>query len=226
MKPKTRERPLELESVWRTGVEFLAQFQRDPSPGTFFHPFSRSPRVPARLEAGDLFAVLVRFLDRKAEFRLHARVVEVRRGATPPGVVLALLPEEKERRELVLACAEGESVPYRRRRHHRLACSLAARVTPAKGPALAGTVTSLSEGGLRVLLDRPLESDTPVRAALSFPGRLRKQEVAGRVTSTIAEGDRHSVGVEFLFESQKQRDQVGKLVGALRLKLLASTPSD
>jgi hypothetical protein len=218
--PDLKERLVEVESVWRTGAEFLAQFQREPGPGSFFHPFSKSPRSPARFEPGTRCSVLIRFLDRKAEFRLHARVVEVRTEKEPKGLLLELLPEEKERRELVLACAEGESVPYRRRRHHRISCSLPLKVTAPKGPSLTGTVTSLSEGGLRALLDRPLEPDTVVHAAIAFPGKLRRQDVAGRVTSTVVEGKQHSVGIEFQFESLKQKDQVTHLVGALRLKLL------
>jgi hypothetical protein len=55
-----------------------------------------------------------------------------------------------------------------------------------------------------------------VRLAIFFPGTKRPLTIRGRVAAVIPEGPRQGVGVEFLFDSPAQRDEVKYQVSMIR----------
>ena len=126
------------------------------------------------------------------------------------------LAVELHRRELVLACAEGESFPYFRRRYERVACELPVRVYPEEGPKLQATVVEISEGGLSLGPDHGLKLDAVIGLSVSFPGKMRPLRLQGRVASVVPGAVERRVGVEFLFESSRQKERVGELIARLR----------
>ena len=201
-----------LVSTWATGSAFREHVRESDGVRTFFHPTAEVP--PAMLHVGVLVSVSLRFADRDTDFHVHARVVERVATDAARGLVLAFLPEEKDRQELVLASAEGESVPYLRRKAVRTACDLAVLVALEDGTTFESVMSTISERGAH-LETASLGPDQRVHLRIALPDRQPRIEVAGRVTSKIV-GLQEGVGIEFIFTSSKQRDAVAAQVAAFR----------
>ena len=211
------ERRARLELVFDTGHDLLLAIRRDPEqPTRFVWRVAEDRDLPPDTGMGALVSATIRVADREADFHVHLRVVERRTGGERRGIVFEFLPEEKSREELVVACAEGESIPYLHRRRTRVPCDLPVVLTLVPRGELSGTGTTVSVGGLHVALDGSLEQlapDAVVQVQIDFDGK--RVRVPGRVTSRIEAGPQRGVGIEFLFQSARQRDEVAERVGAL-----------
>lgn len=204
-----------LEADWQTGADFLDQFEL-AGEGTFFVPVPDAASLPTDAVPGAILSVLIRFIDRGAEFNVHARVMEQHAGERV-GLTLAFLEEERARQELVLTCARGESLPYYRRRHERIPCALPVRLETRSGQELETTAISISEGGAQLAMDSPpLEEDDIVWLHIAFPDLDSPLRVRGRVASVIREGPQPAVGIELQFSSVELRDQVRTQIHKLR----------
>jgi len=193
----------QLESAWETGAAFLAHHREEAGVHTFVH-FVGDAAELAAFAVGTVVWIGLRFEDRGAAFRLHARVVERLTEQPPFGLRLAFLDEETDRRELVLACAEGESIPYLRRKAVRTPCDLAVDVTRADGSTFAARLSNISERGAQIEGGR-FHADERIELAIALPHtRLR---VRARVTSVLTGLDA-GAGLEFQFESARQRETV------------------
>jgi hypothetical protein len=197
-----------IESIWPTGEEFLQGHEAAGRTGSFFHPLAEDESPLPGIEVGALLSVNLRFLDRQAEFHIHAKVVECRTAGDNRGLRLEFLPEERERLELVMACAGGETFPYSQRRHERTACRLPVRVNMEGGRRLDSMAIEISEGGIGLVPSHTLKTEMSVNLAVFFPGKKKPLNIRGRVAAVIAEGPRQGVGVEFFFDSPEQRDEV------------------
>ncbi len=124
-----------------------------------------------------------------------------------------------ERQELVVACAEGESIPYFRRRHERVDCRLPVRVSIGKGRKLDSTAVDISEGGVGLVTDHALLLKMHVILSATLPSKKRIS-LRGRVVSVIPKGPQQGVGVEFVFESVEQRGEMADQVALLRSRRL------
>jgi hypothetical protein len=201
-----------LTAAWARGAEFKAYVRSDAGATSFFVPVEASmlANMPA---VGEVVSVQLVFRDREAEFHVHGRVVDVMRdGAT--GVRLEFLPEERERQELVLACAEGESIPYLRRKAVRTPADLEVHVRLENGETLSTRCTNISERGTHLAL-QTLRTDQRIGLVIVFPGK-RRASVNGRVTSSVSAGPQRGAGIEFLFASKKERDAFAAEVDRVR----------
>lgn len=205
-----------IESIWRTGEEFLGSYKASGQAGRFFHPFAEDQQPPAEAKVGALLSINLQFLDRKAEFHLHAKVVERLTAGGNRGLKLEFLPEEKERQELVLACAGGATFPYFRRRYERTPCRLPVRVNLEGNRKLDSMAIEISEGGVGLVPNHTLKTEMGVRLSIFFPGTKKPLVIRGRVAAVIPEGPRQGVGVEFLFDSPAQRDEIKYQVSLIR----------
>lgn len=204
-----------LVSEWQTGAQFLDSFEQTGEQGTFIIPAGEAP-FPDEAVPGAILSVLIRFLDRGAEFHVHVRVVE-RLTGEQAGLRLAFLEEEFPRQELVLTCARGESLPYYRRRHERTPCQLPLRLTTQQGRDLETVATSISEGGAQLAIDDPsLEEDAVVWLHISFPGQADPLRVRGRIANVVRQGPQPGIGIEFQFSSVEQRTAVHAQINKLR----------
>jgi hypothetical protein len=208
-RPSTETYPL-LPSVWRTGAEFLERFEATESGGALFQPTDGQP--PAAAVEGALLQLRVELKDRNVEFDLHARVSE----RQPGGLRLEFVPEERSRLELVLTSARGESLPYFRRRHPRIAQQLPVELVVLDGGTREETFTlTISEGGASLALgELELAEDALVEVTVTFPGDARLT-LRGRITSLAAAGPRPCLGLEFRFRSAEERDALSRLVRGL-----------
>jgi pSer/pThr/pTyr-binding forkhead associated (FHA) protein len=214
-----------LESIWQTGADFLSSYQLGSDPGRFYYSVSRNEVMTIEVEPGALISLDIRFLDRDTSFHVHTRVIERRTEGENPGLLLELVQEEKERQELVLACAKGESIPYFRRRYERISCRIPVILERTEDDKLPATAIDISEGGARLITNHSLESGIRVLLHLSFSekkrlffSRSRRLDCNARVVSMMAKGPQNSLGVEFLFESSQQRNLLVEEVALLRFK--------
>lgn len=204
-----------MKATWRTGKMFLDNYQPGSGPGTFFIPYKRARDLPAEARLNIVVSVIMRFSDRAADFHVHARVLERRTEAEPPGLLLQFLDEEQDREQLVQACAKGEYISYFRRRHRRTACNLPARIKTDKGKLKDSTAIDISEAGVGLVTDQALKLEMPVNVTLSFPDG-KELSLPGRVASVVLKGPQKGVGVEFLFDSTYQRNECANQIKKLQ----------
>jgi hypothetical protein len=205
---------LPLRSTWKTGAAFLDSLVPE-IPARFFHPVPPERALPPG-GVGELMSVFISFEDREAEFHIHARIIDRREGTVKRGLTLEVIPEEQERMDVILVAARGESLPYRRRRHDRIPCAFACELLAPDGRRWRGTATNVNEGGLHAAIEDPMpEVGALVEAELQL-GEDRKWQVRARVVEAIPAGPQKGVGMEFLFASVRQRDELWDAVGRLR----------
>ncbi|MFC1707324.1 PilZ domain-containing protein [Planctomycetota bacterium] len=105
-----------------------------------------------------------------------------------------------------------------RRRHHRMPVLLRVDYDTPDGPAV-DHLTSLASGGLFLQTSAPFDLGDRVILTLSLPGVLEPCPLVGTVRrrQTEAGGDSAGpgVGVEFLFRSYEEREQVARFVAML-----------
>jgi hypothetical protein len=204
----------QLESVWPTGAAFLEGYAPQAEGPGKFHVVSERQEPHA---LGAVVSVLIRFLDREreAEFHVHARVVEKRGN----GLRLEFLPEEKNREELVVACARGESVAYHRRSHPRIRCDLPARLTTTSGERMTARALLISARGLQIAVPAVPRCaiDDVVQLALEFDDGVH--EMRARVAALVTEIQQPALGLEFLFDSAAQRDATADRVAVLAARM-------
>ena len=203
-------------STWRTGSEFLARFTPG-DPAKLYHPTQEAGDLPPGVEVGALVSVFLRFEDRQAEFHVHATVLEVHTTGAAPGVLLALVPEERTRLELVLTCVVGESVPYKRRRP-RVTIALPVMVRALGRPARTLSATNVNEGGFFLAMDDvggAPDVDSRITIEVTWPSK-KTHVIKARVVEIIGQGPQRGFGVEFQFRSTEQRDDVANEVARLR----------
>ena len=206
---------VDLESAWPKTTDFAAHYDKESL--TFLHPVPSEQALP-EAGVGELLSVLLIFIDRRAKIRIHARLLERRLGGAERGLLLAFLPEESSRIELVNVCAEGESIPYQRRAHERVACQIPARLeVPGAGPALDCLATNVSERGAFLATRALVEAESLARLTL-HPRRGTSLELRVRVASVVHDGVEEGLGVEFFYrssaEKQLMKDEVARLRGS------------
>lgn len=206
-----------LVSSWPNGAMFREHVRETDGARTFFYPVDDAKALPVKIVVGSLVSISLRFVDRDTDFHVHANVVERVETGNKPGLVLAFLPEERDRQELVLAIADGESVPYLRRKAIRTPCTLGVGVIRENGAKLESTLSTISERGAHLEADM-LSKNERVQLAIAFPGQKARVVVGGRVTARIT-GPEKGVGIEFIFVSSKQRDDVASVVAGFRSSL-------
>jgi len=208
-----------LESIWQSCEQFFANIELRDGPARLFHPVRDDLEFPPQAVPGVLLSVFIRLLDRQApDFHLHAYVIEKRVAGKERGVLLEFLEEEKDRLELVLVCAEGESIPHFRRRYERIDCRLPTKIKEVGCKWQECTAIDIGEGGLGLVPEHGLRPETLIVLSIGFDDDITI-ELNGRVASVVPRGPQQGLGIEFLFESAKQRDQVADCVAILRSRL-------
>lgn len=198
-----------LESVWQAGSAFLDSFELKGEVGTFFHPVSREEDLPDWAVEGVMLSVQLRFVDRDMEINVHARIAQRVTSGDRTGLLLTLLEEQRDRQELILTCASGQSLPYFRRQHPRIPCELPVLLRLADGREIQSEATSISKGGIFLAMDDfPVGVEAVIHVLISFPDDEKSWRVRGRVASVVRQGPQPGLGIEFLFSSKEQRDAV------------------
>jgi hypothetical protein len=202
-----------LESTWQRATDFAARYSKQSL--SFLHPIPFNQALPDA-KVGELLSVLLVFVDRRAEIRVHARVLECRASGDQRGLLLALLPEEQSRIELINACVEGESIPYLRRAHPRLPCQILSHVEAPDSPSFDCVATNISERGAFLATSETFEVETVVEITLT-PRRGELIPLRARIASVVRGGVEEGLGVEFLYRSTAEQRKVTAEVARLRV---------
>ncbi|MFN0250117.1 MAG: ATP-binding protein [Kofleriaceae bacterium] len=153
-----------------------------------------------RVDAGRDVAITIRLEDVGREFRVLGSLVSV-----DDAIRIAFDENAASTRDLVLACARGESVPYFRRMEQRIAARLEVRLRSETGLVIASHTQNISARGLMLTTDHRLGIGTRVALRIAFPGE-EPLTIAGHVQS-VRSGPLRGLGIEFLYTSQGQREQ-------------------
>jgi hypothetical protein len=212
---RRRELPI-IEASWPTGEAFLEGVVQQEALASFWYAPPPGRGLPQGGRLGALVSVVLRFTDSGAELHVHARVIVRKPDGPGRGLRLELIREEAERQRLVLSCARGESVGYRRRRSARIPCSLPVQVTAGDGRLVEAEATTISRHGMHLALDSPPPLGAHVDVTVGFPGRGRRRlRLWGRVASVVPSGPQKGIGVEFVFSSAAERDALAEQVALL-----------
>jgi signal transduction histidine kinase/ActR/RegA family two-component response regulator len=152
-------------------------------------------------DAGRDIAITIKLENVGREFRIHGHLISV-----DDALRIAFDPKADSTRDLVLACARGESVPYFRRTEQRISARLSVRLRSETGLVIASHTQNISARGLMLTSDHRLSIGTKVALRIAFPDE-EPLTVAGLVQSQRT-GPLRGLGIEFLYASDEQRDQV------------------
>jgi signal transduction histidine kinase/DNA-binding response OmpR family regulator len=161
------------------------------------------------VDAGGDIAITIRLEDVGREFRVHGHLISV-----DDAIRIAFDDSAAPTRDLVLACARGESVPYFRRTEQRIPARLEVRLRSETGLVIASHTQNISARGLMLTSDHRLGIGTRVALRIAFPGE-EPLTIAGHVQSHRT-GPMRGLGIEFLYASEDQREAL-----VARLALLA-----
>jgi len=165
-----------------------------------------------RLELAEQVTVVVEFPSDRRAFRLCGKVISRRRGSQ--GLEVEFPSDENRTLQLILDHAAGKVVDFVDRRSRRLACSFV--VTYGKDAEFIREFTEdIGEGGTFIRTDRLFPVGTVVECKLKPPGYLLGVKLTGRVAWVKTTGQPRGMGVEFLFESERQRRKVRQIVRKL-----------
>ena len=207
----------ELQTHWTDGDDFLTYFEGTASDGTVLVPVSASHDLPEGIVPGALIRVVLSFTDREIDFRLHARVEALERHRRGAALRLRFLPEQRDRLELVLACAAGDGLPhYQRRRHERYTVCLPVRLFAVDRRVVEGEATSISAGGIRVTLDEPPAPGAPIQLEIDVPGAKQPLKLGGRIAWVNLQGLDRGVGIAFALVSPQHRIELTQYLDRLR----------
>ena len=209
--------------------EFLTRYFEKGELGGLF--------VPGALEVGlgEEVDLEINFLEEQVKFRIRG-AVKWRRPVgnarvLPPGLGIEFLADDEAARELLLAYATGRDVALVERDGRRFGCNIKIKRNNGEGTVVAEETDDISEGGAFILTNDDVEVGTRFRLKLKPPGALFGINVDAVVAWRRTTG-RRGIGVEFIFESPRKRDQVLRLVNTLKQSILheihagRTTPSE
>ncbi|HEY4239708.1 MAG TPA: PilZ domain-containing protein [Kofleriaceae bacterium] len=148
---------------------------------------------------------------------VHGTVVA--RREDPPGVVIALDGNERDKINYVYGYVRGGLLNHREKR--RLPIKLSVTYGAVEGPAKTFT-RDFSEEGLFLFTDRPLPETSQIHMLVTIPGRAQPLSVMGKVSHTILGGDEAPPGMGVIFEvDDAQRADLVAVVTELEQKRAA-----
>lgn len=184
--------------------------------------------VPGELdvELGEEVDVELSFTEEQVRFHIRARVKWKRtaagRRAIPPGVGIEFLPSQQRTQRQILRFAEGKESVHHVARERRWSLAVDVRLSDGHGAqAAAGVTDDISEGGCFIVTTAPLEPGMRVEVKLKAPGALFGWlTLPGFVAWRRQQSGNDGVGIEFAFESERQREKVKKIVHLLKERSL------
>lgn len=174
-----------------------------------YDPATMSLSAPANLTSTQIETVLAVQIESLArEFRIRGHVL-----AVGDQLRIELDRDAESARELILASARGESVPYFRRSEERRPVRLEVRLRSETGLAIVSHTQNISARGLMLTTDHRLEVGTRVALRIVFPGE-EPVTIAGKVQSRRT-GPLRGLGIELVYTSEDQREAFARRLAAL-----------
>ncbi len=194
-------------------------------PEMLFGDFSRREQAVVlfvftgrRFALAEGVTVIVEFPSKKRSFRLRGKVIASRRGSKnppfPAGVEVEFGSDQRRILQMVFDCAEGKSVDFVDRKSRRVPCSVEVGYSTDAG-FVREFAEDISEGGTFIRTRRKLPVGTEMECKLKPPGYLLGVKLRCRVAWVADGGSPRGMGVEFVFDSERQRKKIGVLVKRL-----------
>ncbi len=186
----------------------LEQFRREGPGGVLFIETGR------RFHLGQPLIVAVRFPTAGRSFRLRGTVIAARRGSREPplpaGVEVSLPSDQQRTLRRVLDCAEGKQVDFVDRRDKRVACAIEVTYRTDAG-FVREFAEDISAGGTFVRSERLFAEGAALECKLKPPGYLMGIRLRARVAWVKSSGEDRGMGLEFQFDSARQRRRIRSL---------------
>lgn len=189
----------------------LSDFTRSGPRGVLFVETGR------RLELAEQVLLVIEFPAERRSFRLQGKVIARRRSSReslPPGAHVEIPVEENRTLQLVLDHAGGKEIDFIDRRGRRMPCSFVVSYRNDED-FVSEFAEDIGEGGTFIRTDKIFEVGTEVECRLRPPGHLMGLKLKGRVAWVKKAGRPTGMGVEFIFESERQRKKVREVVKKL-----------
>jgi type IV pilus assembly protein PilZ len=189
----------------------LTDFTRSGPRGVLFVGTGR------RLELAEQVLVVIDFPTEQRSFRLQGKVIARRRSSReslPPGAHVEFPADENRTLQLVLDHASGKEIDFIDRRGKRMQCSFVVSYRSDED-FISEFAEDIGEGGTFIRTDRIFEVGTEVECRLKPPGHLMGLKLRGRVAWVEKRGVPKGMGVEFIFQSDRQRKKVREVVEKL-----------
>lgn len=200
-----------LKTRFRSKREFLEAYNEDLPHGGLFCPTTRA------LEENDPVVVELHFPGLPNKMLMRGQVVWWR-SALPrlrvrAGAMVTFLEEEEQKRDFILATAEGQTSDAIKRRHPRIPVEMTVRWRLGETPDFQeNLLRDISIGGALLVTEESLNEDDEIILELTTPGGAYPIAIAGKVTYR-AEG---GVGIKFIYRdgggSQRLREVVRRLL--------------
>jgi hypothetical protein len=137
----------------------------------------------------------------------------------PPGVIVALGGEERDKINYLNGFVRGGLLNLRGRR--RLPIKLEVTYGAVEGPATTFT-KDINEEGVFLFTDKPLPETSQVHMLVSLPGRTQPLSLVGKVSHTILAHDEEAPGMGIVFDlDDAGRAQLTELIVDLEARLHA-----
>lgn len=179
--------------------------------------------VPGSFEVnvGDDVDLEVVFVEEHVKFRIRGTVVWRRAksgGSLRPGLGVEFAPDDENAANLLVQYASGRDVHLVERDGRRFGCGIKVKVKSG-GVTMVEETDDISEGGAFILTDDPIPVGTAFELKLQPPGSLFGVGVKAVVAWRREQG-RRGIGVEFVFDSPRKREQIAKLVRQMKDRIL------
>jgi len=193
---------------------FLEQSTEKGEAGGLFVPGE------VEVELGEEVDVEVHFVPDQVRFHIRGVVKWKRENAgrrsIPPGIGIEFLPSERHTREHLLEFARGSEAPKHVERERRFHLQVDAVLKHGE-QKLTGLTDDISEGGCFVNTDVRLPIGTPVEVKVRAPGTLFGWlTISATVAWTRTDPQRSGVGLAFIFETERKREKVKKIVALMK----------
>jgi uncharacterized protein (TIGR02266 family) len=205
-------RKKEISARYQRKERLLLDFTRRGRLGVLFVETGR------QLQLSEEVTVVVDFPAQKRNFRLQGRVVARRRASIEPplapGVQVEIPSDQNKTLQLILDHAEGKQVEFTDRTSLRLPCSYVVSYRRDQD-FVQEFAEDIGVGGTFIRSRQLFPVNTEVECRLRPPGYLMGIKLRCRVAWLKETGEPRGMGVEFLFESERQRRKIQELVRKL-----------
>ena len=175
-------------------------------------------------KVGDVVRIDLTIAEGGPRVILRGRLIsrrETRDGSAPPGVAIALGPEEREKINYLNGFVRGGLLNLRERR--RLPLRVPVTYGGIKGPVPTFT-RDINEEGVFVVTEQPLPEGSEVHLIFRFPGRSEGVSASGMVSHTVVVEDEDVPGMGIVFAlKDDERAEMAKIVDELERAFLEGT---
>jgi uncharacterized protein (TIGR02266 family) len=214
--PRVKSRPTVLVP-FRDKETFLKHYYLQDGRAGVFVPgnLQYTPGEPVDLE--------LTFMQEQRTFRIRGevkwrRAMGARHREFPPGIGVELGEDQRTTRDLVLSFVNGKEIQFLDRADTRFPISMEISYK-TDATFITDCTDDVSEGGAFIVTPRAIPVGTILPLRLRVPGAFFPLKLRGVVCWT-RQAEPSGVGVKFLFDSERQKKKMERLVARLKSQII------